>query len=213
MSAGQEALHIDADVIWEESRMKKEGNRILAPNIFTQQIDPLTLSSVISIHVIEIQYHIVHLWGWVLFTHKSPSPYRIVAPRRRNAVFKKTFWWKVLYPRVSYKQSSCFWLWRLIHSVFTDTTSIFGRGTTRFPGASYLLCIPANLKKNVEPVRRSASPRSSSLNHVANWSPAGENYCFTSVPSSHQGRVGRFCLHRPCTSHGLKPVVRWVWLG
>lgn len=113
----------------------------------------------------------------------------------------------MLYQRVSYKQSSCFWLWRLIHSVFTDTTSVCGRGTARIPGASSLLCIPASLKKNVEPVHCPASPRSSSLNHVANWSPAGENYCFTSIPASHQGSVGRFCLHRPCTSHGLKPVV------
>lgn len=61
----------------------------------------------------------------------------------------------------------------------------------RFPGASHLLCIPTGLKQNVEPTHCSASPRPSSLRHGASESPEGEGDCFPSVPSSHQGKVGR----------------------
>lgn len=61
--------------------MKKEGNRILAPNIFP--FSKLTETQMLF-HLMLYKCVILPL---VLFTRTSPGLYRMAAPWRRNAVF------------------------------------------------------------------------------------------------------------------------------
>lgn len=126
----------------------------------------------------------------MLFIHKGPQSCGIAVSWRRNAVFfKKMCWWKALYPRASYKQSSCFWLRRLIHSVCPDATSISGRSKIPFPGASRLLWIPASLKQTIELIHRSASLLCKICCRCR--SRGTRLSCSPSAPSSCQGKLGR----------------------